>query len=73
MPTLYTGGSLSFLYIQDVEKLVSKMDAGSTIADTTEIIIQDNDQDVMVEMAKYSDDWNLAGDRTEVIKLAYYL
>lgn len=53
--------------IKEVEKILGKIDPSSKISETTGLFIHDNGQDVLVEMAKLADDWNLAGDRTEVL------
>ncbi|XP_053393948.1 UNC5C-like protein [Mercenaria mercenaria] len=53
--------------LEEVETLVTKMDPSVKMSDTTDLIVHDNEQDVVVEMAKLSDEWNLAGSRTEVL------
>ncbi|XP_060592765.1 UNC5C-like protein [Ruditapes philippinarum] len=53
--------------LEEVENFVNRTDGRSRISDTTDLIIRDNEQDVVVEMAKLSDGWNLDGDRTEVL------
>jgi hypothetical protein len=49
-----------------VEKLATRIDANSKIMETTNLIIHDNDQDVMVELALLTGEWRLAGASTEV-------
>lgn len=36
------------------------------MADTTELLVHDNEHDVAVELAKLSDGWKLAGEKIEV-------
>ena len=42
------------------------------MADTTELVIQDNGQDITVEITRLSDGWDVAGDKVEVCKPTYY-
>ncbi len=45
------------------------MEPYSKMLETTELLVKDNEEDVVVEMAKLTDEWRLAGDKHEVGKL----
>lgn len=53
--------------LEEAEMLLTRMDSSFKMADTTEIIVHDNEQDVIVDMVKLSPDWSLSGDRKEVL------
>ncbi|KAL4238720.1 Unc-5 C [Mactra antiquata] len=53
--------------LEEVEVLTKKLDASSKMVDTTDLLIHDNGEDVMLEINKLSDDWNLQTDMKEVL------
>lgn len=54
--------------LKDVETVVNKMAAGSKVSETTDVMVHDNEQDLVIKLGKLlpSDRWKLNGGNSEM-------
>lgn len=55
--------------LQDVESMVKKMAPGARISETSDLLVHDTEEDLVVNLAELSpkDRWNLQGNKSEVL------